>query len=63
MIWQRLELIKRYQEESVRNRKLNEKRADQYFEATQTLVREVAGYLRRPGLLSRLKNWLSAIAS
>jgi len=47
----------------VRNRKLNEKRADQYFEATQTLVREVAGYLRRPGLLSRLKNWLSAIAS
>ncbi|MCW4020837.1 MAG: hypothetical protein NWF14_06390 [Candidatus Bathyarchaeota archaeon] len=65
-IRQHLELIKRYQEESVRNRKLNEKRAlemekrtDQYFEATETLVREVVGYLRRPGLLSRLKNWLA----
>lgn len=65
-IWQHLELIKRYQEESVRNRELNEKRAlemekmtDQYFEATETLVKEVVGYLRRPGLLSRLKNWLA----
>ena len=36
-IWQHLELIKRYQEESVRNRGLNERRADQYFEATETL--------------------------